>query len=130
MKCKTLVDKLSKCNPEAEVGYELKQIAYVHGDENDEYIDLGWSGVRSGNGKVQSTGVFVLISKYADFCTENGMVNGVSGEEINGVFSTRKKAKKMGDWLLKTSKEYPDEFGEDDTLRIYNAYEIRNFLIL
>ena len=58
------------------------------------------------------------------------MVNGVSGEEINGVFSTRKKAKKMGDWLLKTSKESPDEFGEDDTLRIYNAYEIRNFLIL
>ena len=130
MKCKTLVDKLSKCNPEAEVGYELKQIAYVHGDENDEYIDLGWSGVRYGKGKVQSTGVFVLISKYTDFCTENGMVNGVSGEEINGVFSTRKKAKKMGDWLLKTSKESPDEFGEDDTLRIYNAYEIRNFLIL
>ena len=130
MKCKNLIDKLSKYNPEAEVGYELKQIAYVHGDENDEYIDLGWSGVRYGKGKVQSTGVFVLISKYTDFCTENGMANGVSGEEINGVFSTRKKAKKMGDWLLKTSKESPDEFGEDDTLRIYNAYEIRNFLIL
>ena len=129
MKCKNLIDKLSKYNPEAEVGYELKQIAYVHGDENDEYIDLGWSGVRYGKGKVQSTGVFVLISKYTDFCSENGMV-GVSGEEINGVFSTRKKAKKMGDCLLKTSKEYPDEFGEDDTLRIYNAYEIRNFLIL
>lgn len=129
MKCKNLIDKLSKYNPEAEVGYQLKQIDYVHGDENDEYIDLGWSGVRYGKGKVQSTGVFVLISKYTDFCSENGMV-GVSGEEINGVFSTRKKAKKMGDWLLKTSKEYPDEFGEDDTLRIYNAYEIRNFLIL
>ena len=125
-----LIEKLSKLNPKAEVGYELKQIAYVHGDENDEYIDLGWSGVRYGKGKVQSTGVFVLISKYTDFCQENGMVNGVSGEEINGVFSTRKKAKKMGDWLLKTSKESPDEFGEDDTLRIYNAYEIRNFLIL
>lgn len=125
-----LIEKLSKLNPKAEVGYELKQIAYVHGDENDEYIDLGWSGVRYGKGKVQSTGVFVLISKYTDFCAENGMVNGVSGEEINGVFSTRKKAKKMGDWLLKTSKESPDEFGEDDTLRIYNAYEIRNFLIL
>ena len=125
-----LIEKLSKLSPKAEVGYELKQIAYVHGDENDEYIDLGWSGVRYGKGKVQSTGVFVLISKYTDFCAENGMVNGVSGEEINGVFSTRKKAKKMGDWLLKTSKEYPDEFGEDDTLRIYNAYEIRNFLIL
>ena len=125
-----LIEKLSKLNPKAEVGYELKQIAYVHDDENGEYIDLGWSGVRYGKGKVQSTGVFVLISKYTDFCTENGMVNGVSGEEINGVFSTRKKAKKMGDWLLKTSKEYPDEFGEDDTLRIYNAYEIRNFLIL
>ena len=125
-----LIEKLSKLNPKAEVGYELKQIAYVHGDENDEDIDLGWSGVRYGKGKVQSTGVFVLISKYTDFCAENGMVNGVSGEEINGVFSTRKKAKKMGDWLLKTSKESPDEFGEDDTLRIYNAYEIRNFLIL
>ena len=130
MKCKNLIGKLSKCNPEAEVGYEMKQIAYVHGDENDEYIDLGWSGVRYGKGKVQSTGVFVLISKYTDFCAENGMVNGVSGEEINGVFSTRKKAKKMGDWLLKTSKESPDEFGEDDTLRRYSAYEIRNFLIL
>ena len=125
-----LIEKLSKLNPKAEVGYELKQIAYVHGDENDEYIDLGWSGVRYGKGKVQSTGVFVLISKYTDFCAENGMVNGVSGEEINGVFSTRKKAKKMGDWLLKTSKESPDEFGEDDTLRRYSAYEIRNFLIL
>ena len=130
MKCKSLIDKLSKYNPEAEVGYQLKQIDYVHGDENNEYIDLGWSGVRYGKGKVQSTGVFVLISKYTDFCAENGMVNGVSGEEINGVFSTRKKAEKMGNWLLKASKEYPDEFGEDDTLRIYNAYEIRNFLIL
>lgn len=129
MKCKNLIDKLSKCNPEAEVGYELKQIAYVHGDENDEYIDLGWSGVRYGKGKVQSTGVFVLISKYTDFCPENGMV-GVSGEEINGVFSTRKKAEKMGNWLLKTSKESPDDFGEDETLRIYNSYEVRNFLIL
>ena len=125
-----LIEKLSKLNPKAEVGYELKQIAYVHGDENDEYIDLGWSGVRYGKGKVQSTGVFVLISKYTDFCTENGMVNGVSGEEINGVFSTRKKAEKMGDWLLKTSKESPNDFGEDETLRIYNSYEVRNFLIL
>ena len=125
-----LIEKLSKLSPKAEVGYELKQIAYVHGAENDESIDLGWSGVRYGKGTVQSTGVFVLISKYTDFCTENGMVNGISGEEINGVFSTRKKAEKMGNWLLKTSKESPDESGEDDTLRIYNAYEIRNFLIL
>lgn len=53
-----------------------------------------------------------------------------SGEEINGVFSTRKKAEKMGNWLLKTSKESPDEFGEDESRRIYNSYEIRNFLIL
>ena len=125
-----LIEKLSKLNPKAEVGYELKQIAYVHGDENNEYIDLGWSGVRYGKDKVQSTGVFVLISKYTDFCAENGMVNGVSGEEINGVFSTRKKAEKMGDWLLKTSKESPNDFGEDETLRIYNSYEVRNFLIL
>jgi hypothetical protein len=124
-----LIEKLSKLNPKAEVGYELKQIAYVHGDENDEYIDLGWSGVRYGKGKVQSTGVFVLISKYTDFHSENGMV-GVSGEEINGVFSTRKKAEKMGNWLLKTSKESPDDFGEDETPRIYNSYEVRNFLIL
>ena len=124
-----LIEKLSKLNPKAEVGYEMKQIAYVHGDENDEYIDLGWSGVRYGKGKVQSTGVFVLISKYTDFHSENGMV-GVSGEEINGVFSTRKKAEKMGNWLLKTSKESPDDFGEDETLRIYNSSEVRNFLIL
>jgi hypothetical protein len=124
-----LIEKLSKLNPKAEVGYELKQIAYVHGDENDEYIDLGWSGVRYGKGKVQSTGVFVLISKYTDFHSENGRVS-TSGEEVNGVFSTRKKAEKMGNWLLKTSKESPDDFGEDETLRIYNSYEIRNFLIL
>lgn len=124
-----LIEKLSKLNPKAEVGYELKQIAYVHGDENDEYIDLGWSGVRYGKGKVQSTGVFVLISKYTDFHLENGRVS-TSGEEINGVFSTRKKAEKMGNWLLKTSKESPDDFGEDETLRIYNSYEVRNFLIL
>ena len=124
-----LIEKLSKLNPKAEVGYELKQIAYVHGDENDEYIDLGWSGVRYGKGKVQSTGVFVLISKYTDFHSENGRVS-TSGEEVNGVFSTRKKAEKMGNWLLKTSKEFPDEFGEDETLRIYNSYEVRNFLIL
>lgn len=124
-----LIEKLSKLNPKAEVGYEMKQIAYVHGDENDDYIDLGWSGVRYGKGKVQSTGVFVLISKYTDFYDKNGVV-GVSGEELNGVFSTRKKAEKMGDWLLKTSKESPDDFGEDETLRIYNSYEIRNFLIL
>lgn len=129
MKCKNLIDKLSKCNPEAEVGYELKQIAYVAPDDNGEYVDLGWSGQRYGKGKVESTGVFVLISKYTDFYSENGIV-GVSGEEINGVFSTRKKAKKMGDWLLKTSKESPDDFGEDETLRIYNSYEVRNFLIL
>ena len=124
-----LIEKLSKLNPKAEVGYELKQIAYVHGDENDEYIDLGWSGVRYGKGKVQSTGVFVLISKYTDFHSENGRVSTI-GEEVNGVFSTRKKAEKMGNWLLKTSKESPDDFGEDETLRIYNSYEIRNFLIL
>lgn len=124
-----LIEKLSKLNPKAEVGYEMKQIAYVHGDENDDYIDLGWSGVRYGKGKVQSTGVFVLISKYTDFYDKNGVV-GVSGEEINGVFSTKKKAEKMGDWLLKTSKESPDDFGEDETLRIYNSYEVRNFLIL
>lgn len=124
-----LIEKLSKLNPKAEVGYELKQIAYVHGDENDEYIDLGWSGVRYGKGKVQSTGVFVLISKYTDFYSENGRAS-TSGEEVNGVFSTRKKAEKMGNWLLKTSKESPDDFGEDETLRIYNSYEIRNFLIL
>lgn len=124
-----LIEKLSKLNPKAEVGYELKQIAYVHGDENDEYIDLGWSGVRYGKGKIQSTGVFVLISKYTDFCTESGMIK-ASGEEINGVFSTRKKAEKMGNWLLKTSKESPDEFGEDESRRIYNSYEVRNFLIL
>jgi hypothetical protein len=124
-----LIEKLSKLNPKAEVGYELKQIAYVHGDENDEYIDLGWSGVRYGKDKVQSTGVFVLISKYTDFYSENGRVK-VNGEEINGVFSTRKKAEKMGNWLLKTSKESPDDFGEDETLRIYNSYEVRNFLIL
>lgn len=124
-----LIEKLSKLNPKAEVGYELKQIAYVHGDENDEYIDLGWSGVRYGKGKVQSTGVFVLISKYTDFYLENGRVS-TSGEEVNGVFSTRKKAEKMGNWLLKTSKESPDDFGEDETLRIYNSYEVRNFLIL
>lgn len=129
MKCKNLIDKLSKCNPEAEVGYEMKQIACVHGDENDEYIDLGWSGVRYGKGKVQSTGVFVLISNYTDFCTENGTIK-VSGEELNGVFSTRKKAKEMGDWLLKASKESPEEFGDDETIRIYNSYEVRNFLIL
>lgn len=129
MKCKKLVDKLSKCNPEAEVGYEMKQIACVHGDENDEYIDLGWSGVRYGKGKVQSTGVFVLISNYTDFCTENGTIK-ASGEELNGVFSTRKKAKEMGDWLLKASKESPEEFGDDETIRIYNSYEVRNFLIL
>ena len=129
MKCKKLIDKLSKCNPEAEVGYEMKQIAYVHGDENDEYIDLGWSGVRYGKGKVQSTGVFVLISNYTDFCSENGTIK-ASGEELNGVFSTRKKAKEMGDWLLKASKESPEEFGDDETIRIYNSYEVRNFLIL
>lgn len=129
MKCKKLVDKLSKCNPEAEVGYEMKQIACVHGDENDEYIDLGWSGVQYGKGKTQSNGVFVLISKYTDFYIENGVVSG-SGEEINGVFSTRKKAKKMGDWLLKTSRESPDDLRDDETLRLYNSYEIRNFLIL
>lgn len=129
MKCKKLVDKLSKCNPEAEVGYEMKQIACVHGDENDEYVDLGWSGVRYGKGKVQSTGVFVLISNYTDFCTENGTIK-ASGEELNGVFSTRKKAKEMGDWLLKASKESPEEFGDDETIRIYNSYEVRNFLIL
>lgn len=129
MKCKNLIDKLSKCNPEAEVGYEMKQIACVHGDENDEYIDLGWSGVQYGKGKTQSNGVFVLISKYTDFYIENGVVSG-SGEEINGAFSTRKKAKKMGDWLLKTSRESPDDFRDDETLRLYNSYEIRNFLIL
>ena len=129
MKCKNLIDKLSKCNPEAEVGYEMKQIACVHGDENDEYIDLGWSGVQYGKGKTQSNGVFVLISKYTDFYIENGVVSG-SGEEINGVFSTRKKAKKMGDWLLKTSREYPDDLRDDETLRLYNSYEIRNLLIL
>ena len=129
MKCKNLIDKLSKCNPEAEVGHEMKQIACVHGDENDEYIDLGWSGVQYGKGKTQSNGVFVLISKYTDFYIENGVVSG-SGEEINGVFSTRKKAKKMGDWLLKTSRESPDDFRDDETLRLYNSYEIRNFLIL
>ena len=129
MKCKKLVDKLSKCNPEAEVGYEMKQIACVHGDENDEYIDLGWSGVQYGKGKTQSNGVFVLISKYTDFYIENGVVSG-SGEEINGVFSTRKKAKEMGDWLLKASKESPEEFGDDETIRIYNSYKVRNFLIL
>ena len=129
MKCKNLIDKLSKCNPEAEVGYEMKQLACVHGDENDEYIDLGWSGVRYGKGKVQSTGVFVLISNYADICLENGKIK-ASGEEVNGVFSTRKKAEKMGNWLLKTSKESPDDFRDDETLRIYNSYEIRNFLIL
>lgn len=129
MKCKNLIDKLSKCNPEAEVGYEMKQIACVHGDENDEYIDLGWSGVRYGKDKVQSTGVFVLISNYTDFCTENGTIK-ASGEELNGVFSTRKKAKEMGDWLLKASKESPEEFGDDETIRIYNSYEVRNFLIL
>ena len=129
MKCKKLVDKLSKCNPEAEVGYEMKQIACVHGDENDEYIDLGWSGVQYGKGKTQSNGVFVLISKYTDFYIENGVVSG-SGEEINGVFSTRKKAKKMGDWLLKTSRESPDDLRDDETLRLYNSYEIRNLLIL
>ena len=124
-----LIEKLSKLNPKAEVGYELKQIAYVHGDENDEYIDLGWSGVHYGKGKVQSTGVFVLISNYTDFCTKNGTIK-VSGEELNGVFSTRKKAKEMGDWLLKASKESPEEFGDDETIRIYNSYEVRNFLIL
>ena len=129
MKCKKLVDKLSKCNPEAEAGYEMKQIGCVHGDENDEYIDLGWSGVRYGKGKVQSTGVFVLISNYTDFCTENGTIK-ASGEEVNGVFSTRKKAEKMGNWLLKASKETPEEFSDDETIRIYNSYEIRNFLIL
>lgn len=129
MKCKNLIDKLSKCNPEAEVGYEMKQIACVHGDENDEYIDLGWSGVQYGKGKTQSNGVFVLISKYTDFYIENGVVSG-SGEEINGVFSTRKKAKKMGDWLLKTSRESPDDLRDDETIRIYNSYEIRNLLIL
>ena len=129
MKCKNLIDKLSKCNPEAEDGYEMKQIACVHGDENDEYIDLGWSGVQYGKGKTQSNGVFVLISKYTDFYIENGVVSG-SGEEINGVFSTRKKAKKMGDWLLKTSRESPDDLRDDETLRLYNSYEIRNFLIL
>lgn len=129
MKCKKLVDKLSKCNPEAEVGYEMKQIACVHGDENNEYIDLGWSGVQYGKGKTQSNGVFVLISKYTDFYIENGVVSG-SGEEINGVFSTRKKAKKMGDWLLKTSRESPDDLRDDETLRLYNSYEVRNFLIL
>ena len=129
MKCKNLIDKLSKCNPEAEVGYEMKQIACVHGDENDEYVDLGWSGVRYGKGKVQSTGVFVLISNYTDFCTENGTIK-ASGEELNGAFSTRKKAKEMGDWLLKASKESPEEFGDDETIRIYNSYEVRNFLIL
>ena len=124
-----LIEKLSKLNPKAEVSYELKQIAYVHGDENDEYIDLGWSGVRYGKGKVQSMGVFVLISNYTDFCSENGTIK-ASGEELNGVFSTRKKAKEMGDKLLKVSKESPEEFGDDETLRIYNSYEIRNFLIL
>ena len=129
MKCKNLIDKLSKCNPEAEVGYEMKQIACVHGDENDEYIDLGWSGVQYGKGKTQSNGVFVLISKYTDFYIENGVVSG-SGEEVNGVFSTRKKAEKMGDWLLKASKESPEEFSDDETIRIYNSYEVRNFLIL
>lgn len=129
MKCKNLIDKLSKCNPEAEVCYEMKQIACVHGDENDEYIDLGWSGVQYGKGKTQSNGVFVLISKYTDFYIENGVVSG-SGEEINGVFSTRKKAKKMGDWLLKTSRESPDDLRDDETLRLYNSYEIRNLLIL
>ena len=85
--------------------------------------------MRYGKGKVQSTGAFVLISKYTDFCLENGMIK-ASGEEINGVFSTRKKAEKMGNWLLKTSKESPDDFGEDESRRIYNSYEVRNFLIL
>ena len=124
-----LIEKLSKLNPKAEVGYELKQIFSVPGDENDEYIDLGWSGVRYGKGKVQSTGVFVLISNYADICSENGTIK-ARGEEVNGVFSTRKKAEKMGDWLLKVSKESPDDFRDDETLRIYNSYEVRNFLIL
>ncbi|MBP3629935.1 MAG: hypothetical protein J6J23_00390 [Clostridia bacterium] len=124
MKCKNLIDRLSKCNPEAEVGYELKQIAYVAPDDNGEYVDLGWSGQRYGKGKVESAGIFLLVSKYKTTDSEE------LKEEVNAVFSTRKKAEKMGKWLVETSKIEPFEQYDDCSERIYVSYHIRHMLII
>lgn len=139
MKNKELVKKLLKLNSEAEVGYECQSIARVYADISGEYIDL--SGERRiSPDKIGSTGVFILVSEYeelmpSDFCCHHGT-------EINAVFSNKKDAEKMGEWLIKSSEELRKEnkwewqANEEQMAkgeysgRRYLSYKIENFLIL
>lgn len=139
MKNKELVEKLSGLNPEAEVGYEYQTIARAHEDTSGEYIDL--SGERHvDKDKIDSTGVFVLVSEYEEVKKEDtdGCENCKRGTEINAVFSNKKEAEKMGKWLLKSSEEMRREnrwsWEVDDENNVYArrylSYKIENFLIL
>lgn len=138
MKNKELVERLSKLNPEAEVGYECQTIARAHEDTSGEYIDL--SGERHvDKDKIDSTGVFILVSEYEEIKKDGeNCDNCKHGTEINAVYSNKQDAEKMGEWLLKSSEEMRKEdkwcWETDDEHNIYArrylSYRIENFLIL
>lgn len=109
MKNKDLIEKLSKLNPDAEVGYEREIISYVSPDDSGCYIDLGWAGELFPSNETKSTGVYIAIADY----TKNGEEK--STTEVICVSGKREKAEKMLDWAMKFSKK---EFGSYSNGRI------------
>lgn len=122
MKNKELIEKLQKGNPDAEVGYEMKQLAYVHIDKNGEYIDLGWCGTRYPETGVSDTGVFVLSAEYRELVANaEGSASSKRGVEVLSVYRNREDAEKMGEFLMN---------GGEIEGRIYFSYNIENFQLL
>ena len=120
MKNSELIKNLSQYNGDAEVGYELKLLTYVHADASGDYIDLGWCGKRYSENNLTDTGIFVVTAEYEELVDDGERVGSKTGTEVVNVYSSRDKAEKFGKWLLK----YEDESGKR-----YKSYKVENFLI-
>lgn len=108
MKAKELIEILSQA-PEAEVGYEHLKITNAWVD-SDKYIELDGQTARS-NYENQLSGVFVVLTEYED-----------NEPEINGIYTTRERANKMKDWLLKCPTKEENGYGTIKNVVIRNMF--------
>ena len=110
MKAKELIEIFSQA-PEAEVGYEHLKITNAWVD-SDEYIELDGQLARS-EYQNQTSGVFAVFTEYDG-----------AAPEINGIYTSFERAKKMKDWLLKCPTKAENGYAD-----IKNVY-IRNMFLI
>lgn len=110
---------------DAEVGYECLTIvrACDHSleDGSYKYIDLSGESVIDKE-RLNDCGVYIVVGEYIKMVsTEEGSAGTIKDKHVCGVYSTRKKAEKLGKWLVE-QKEWNGV--------TYTGYKIENFFVL